>query len=394
MSDMFGDDNNAKNSSDDFAKMFEQSLGKTQKTFEKGVKVQAEIMTLGRDNVFVLVDGREGVVARGEFKTNGIETPLKVGDRVDLYVTKVTESLLELTPKPSHKSLADDLEEAFDFETPVEGKVIEVVNGGYRVEVLHKLAFCPFSQMDSRSTTDNSRYVGMKYSFLITKFDGGKNIVLSRRKLLDLEKAEFEGNFLQTTKPGATLQGRVSRLEKFGAFVELQGGVEGLIHISELGWSRVGHPSEVVRVGEEVTVKVLEISEDDAGRLRISLSRKQADEDPWLQVQREFPSGTTINAVIKSSERFGLLMELKPGIVGLLPKGALKESPNEREIEAKKPGEKLRVVVQSVNIPDRRVSLSLPSELDDVSWQEYSKSSNSGFGTLGDQLQGLIKKKS
>jgi small subunit ribosomal protein S1 len=393
MSDMFGDDNRDPKDSNDFAKMFEQSLGRQQKSYEKGARVTAEVMTIGKQNVFVLIDGREGVVAREDFKKDGVEAPLKVNDKLELYVTKVTDSLLELTTKASHKSLGEDLEEAFDFETPVEGKVIEVVNGGYRVEVLHKLAFCPFSQMDSKPATDNSIYVGKKYSFLITKYEGGRNIVLSRRRLLDLEKAETEGTFLQKTKVGDMLSGRVMRLEKFGAFVELAAGVEGLVHISELGWSRVAHPSEVIAVGDEVSVKVLELSEDDAGRLRISLSRKQADQDPWLEVQKDFPVGTAVVGTIKSSERFGLLIEIKPGIVGLLPKSSFKESSMERELETKKAGEKLKVLVQLVNSQDRRISLGLPREQDDVSWQEYTKNSHSGFGTLGDQLQSLMKKK-
>lgn len=396
MSDMFGDDNNDSRDSNDFAKMFEQSLGKQQKSYDKGARVTAEIMTLGKQNVFVLIDGREGVVPREDFKKDGVETPIKVGDKIDLFVTKVTESLLELTTKASHQSLGEDLEEAFDFETPVEGKVIEVVNGGYRVEVLHKLAFCPFSQMDSKPTTDNSIYVGKKFSFLITKYEGGRNIVLSRRRLLDLEKAETEGQFLEKTKVGDMLEGTVTRLEKFGAFVELASGVEGLIHISELGWSRVAHPSEVIAPGDRVTVKVIELHEDDAGRLRISLSRKQADQNPWEEVQKDFPVGTSVMGTIRSSERFGLLIEIKPGIVGLLPKSSFKESSLERELETKKPGEKLKVIVQLVNPQDRRISLGLPREQDDTSWQEYSKGSpggGSGFGTLGDQLQGLLKKK-
>jgi small subunit ribosomal protein S1 len=395
--DIFGDveeKQNEASETEDFGQLFEQSMGGATVKFSKGERVKAEVLTVGKENIFVLVKGREGVLSRAEFKVDGREELPQPADVIELFIVRETESMLELTKKTSAKALGEDLEDAYDMELPVEGRVTEVVNGGFRVEVHHKLAFCPISQMDSKLISDPTSWIGRKETFLITKLEGGRNIVLSRRKLLDMEKATFEGAFIQTAKPGQLFNGRISRLEKFGAFVELEGGIEGLIHISELGWSRVAHPSEVVTVGELVSVKLLEISEDAAGRLRISLSRKQTDQDPWLTVEKEFPVGTSIQGQIRSHERFGFFIELKPGVVGLLPKSALKEVANEREMENKKSGERILVTIQNVNSLDKRISLSLPKEQEDGSWKEFSKDKkvDSGFGTLGDQFKVLLKK--
>jgi small subunit ribosomal protein S1 len=389
---MFGDDD-SQNKKDDFGAMFEQSIQGYTKSYGKGDKVTAEVVTLGRDEIFVNVGGRDGLVPRSEFVDAEGGLKVQIGDQVTLYVIKSQEGLLVLSAKASSKAMSDSLEDAFDFETPVEGRVTEVVNGGFRVNVMGKSAFCPLSQMDSKPITEPESYIDRKFEFQITKFEQkGRNIVVSRRRILDMEKLENQGSFMDTHKAGDLLQGRVSRIENYGAFVELVSGIDGLVHISEVSWSRLAHPSEALAVGQEVSVKILKIEEDALGRLKISLSCKQAEEDPWMTAYKDFPVGSVHTAKILSKERFGFLMEIKPGIVGLLPKSAFREVADEREMEKKNSGQTLKVQIQNVNTVEKKIALSFPKDQEDTSWQGFTGSgtvSGKGLGTLADQFKNL-----
>lgn len=388
--DIFGDVMTSKNESD-FATLFESSLKNYTKKYEKGDKVIGQIITIGKDEVFVNIDGRDGVFPKSEITDSDGKLMQQIGESATLYITKTGGELLQLSTKPSSKALGETLEDAFDFETPVEGRVTEVTNGGYKVQILGKMAFCPISQIDLKPSTEPEKYLNRKFEFIITKYENkGKNIVVSRRKVLDQEKAESQGQFLQDHQIGDVVNGTVTRLESYGAFIELGAGLEGLLHISEISWTRIAHPSEALQLGQDVTAKIIKMDEDETGRIKISLSRKQVDENPWDHVAKEFPVGTLVTGKIREKERFGLLVEIKPGVVGLLPKSVLKESSMEKEIDAKKLGESIKLVVANVNPVDRRISLALPKDQDDLSWQEFSGGKTSGFGSLGDQLKGLF----
>ena len=392
MRDMFGDDD-SQNKKDDFGAMLEQSLQGYTKTYSKGDKVTAEVVTLGREEVFVNVSGRDGSVPRSELMDANGELKVQVGDTLNLFVIKSQDGLLVLSAKASGKAMADGLEDAFDFETPVDGRVTEVVNGGFRVALLGKTtAFCPMSQMDSKPITEPESYIDKKFEFIITKFEGARNIVVSRRRVLDMEKLENQGSFMDKYKIGDVLNGRVARIENYGAFVELASGIDGLVHISEISWSRLAHPSEGLELNQEITVKIIKIEEDAAGRLKISLSRKQAEEDPWMTAYKDFPVGSVHSGKIISKERFGFLMEIKPGIVGLLPKQAFREVADEREMEKKNPGEILKVQIQKVDTLEKRISLSFPKDQEDTSWQGFTggaPAAGKGLGTLADQFKNL-----
>jgi small subunit ribosomal protein S1 len=378
----------------DFARMLEASLSGKSLDLKKGDRVEAEVLTLGRDDIFVSVHGQDGVIPRSELSDEKGNVTVKVGDKVILFVIKKKESLYSLTAKVSSKALAESIEDAFDFETPVDGRVTEAVNGGFRVEVMHKIAFCPMSQMDSKPIQNPEDYIGKKFTFIISEFgEKGRKFVVSRRKLLDIERAEDEGKFMDQVEVGAQLTGQVTRLEAFGAFVKLNLGVEGLVHISELGWSRVNHPSEVVKVGDAVTVKVLKIDEDDRGRLKVSLSCKQAGEDPWVKDSQGLQVGQTFEGKIKEQAHFGWLIEIRPGLVGLLPKSLLRESMDEKAVSEKKPGHTVRVVINSVQPAERRISLSLPRSQDEGDWADLKITPGKSMGTLGDQFANLFDAK-
>ncbi len=396
MSDIFGDDDKNGKKKDDFGAMLEASLKGLEVKFSKGDKVEAEIMTIGKDDVFVNIKGKDGMVLKQELLDAEGQFKHKVGDQVTLYVVKNKDSIVQLTARASHQALSENMEDAVDFETPVEGKVTEVCNGGFRVQVFHKTAFCPISQMDLKQITSPEEYVGKKFEFIITKYEGGgRNIVVSRRKLLDVERLENEGSFIERTKVGSLLSGRVTRFEKFGAFVEIAPGIEGLVHISEIGWSRLEHPSEALNINDAIEIKVIKIEEDDRGRLKISLSRKQAGDDPWKETIKTLSVGQSIEGKIREKAHFGWFIEIRPGIVGLLPKSAMREATDEKAIEQKKVGETLHLQIASINADDRRISLSLPRDQDDTAWESFSLAGKDSkdMGTLGDQFSKLFGKK-
>ena len=285
--DQFGDEIN-KHSQNDFTFLFEQSLGSVGKKLSVGDNFSGEILSINKEEAFLSTPTtQDAMILISELMDENKQLKYKVGDRLDVVVIKTKGGEIRVTKEGSRKANSDldSLEDAYDMELPIEGRVTEVCNGGFRVAIQNKIAFCPVSQMDYK-VQDHQSYVNKKYEFLITQLDPkGRNIVVSRRRLLDQQKVESEGQFLESMKPGEILQGTISRLEKFGAFVDLGKGVEGLIHISELGWSRVQDPTEIVQTGQSVSVKLLKAEEMD-GRLKISLSLKQAggEGDPWMKV--------------------------------------------------------------------------------------------------------------
>lgn len=394
--DVFGDEittttNNTK--SQDFASLFEDSaggIGGVGKKLSTGLAYTAEILSISKEEAFVSTPShQDAMIMRNDLLDENKELKYKVGDRIDVVVTSVRGSEIRVTRAGQKKSNPDmdSLEDAHDMELPVEGRVLEVCNGGFRVEIMKKTAFCPLSQMDYK-VIDQPSYIGKKFDFLITQFDPrGRNLVVSRRKLLDLQKAENEGEFLSNTKPGDIVNGTVKRFEKFGAFIELGGGVEGLCHISEIGWSRIQDPSEVLSLGQTVQVKVLKVEEVD-GRVKISLSVKQAggDGDPWSMVPEKFKIGSVHTGIVEKKEAYGLFVQIAPGITGLLPRAKWRDSTEAASYENKKKGDTFPVSVDEVLFELKRISLGIPGLAEDNTWREHSaaggtQKAGTGFAT-------------
>lgn len=375
------------NNSQDFASLFEQSLQSAGKRLTVGDKFRAEVLSLGKEDSFVSTGSpKDAVIATADLLDENKIPKYKVGDFIDVIVVKAKGDDLRVVMKGSKSAPADieSLEDAFDMELPVEGKVLEVVNGGYRVQIQGQLAFCPFSQIDGKPVTDTAAMVGKKFEFLITQFDARKkNVVVSRRRLLDLQKAENEGAWLESHKVGDILNGVVTRTEQFGAFVDLGGGVEGLVHVSEIGFVRLKHASEGVNVGDPVQVKILKIEEQEDARLRISLSIKQAGGvgDPWMQVPVNFPVGTIVDGTVDKKENFGLFVVLTPGINGLLPRSKWRDAVDSATYENKKKGDPIKVRIDEILFEQRKIALGLPTEAEDNSWRDHQKAAG-GFGAL------------
>lgn len=391
--DIFGDDVNDKKSFEDFEQMFAQSEKGFKARLSVGDQFTGEILSIGKEESFVSTGTPvDGMIFTRDLLDENKQVKYNVGDMIDCVVVATKGGEIRVAKKGALNAATDSLEDAFDMELPVEGKVTEAVNGGFRVSVQGKTAFCPISQIDSKFVQDASEYVGRKFEFLVTQFDAkGRNIVVSRRKLLDLQKAEHEGMFMQKHQPGALLEGKIVRLEKFGAFVELEAGVEGLVHLSELSWSRVHSPQEVVSVGQTVTVKLLKTEEVD-GRLKISLSLKQADGEgnPWHSVPTRFPVGTVVAGKVEKKETYGLFVNIAPGVTGLLPKSKWRDSVDAAKFENKKRGDDITVQIDQVMYEDKKISLGVPGEGEDHSWRAHQTgATGSGFASLGDALKGL-----
>ncbi len=405
----------------EFAQLLEGSFKQTQKRLSSGDRVKSEILSIGKEDVFVSTGTmHDGIVRRQELVNAEGQFTHQVGDWIDLYVTQVRGSEIYLSPKAGANQISEDLEDAFDQMLPVEGRVAEVCKGGFRVAILGKLAFCPISQMDVKRIETPEDYVGQRFEFLITQLtERGRNIVVSRRRLLDEQKSLSQATFAEEHRAGDLISGRVTKLEKFGAFVEIQAGLEGLVHISELAWSRVGDPKEVVHVGQEVQVKILKIESlpEMEGRLKISLSLKQASpesatpttgegssidqrarlekNDPWAAVAMKFPVGTVVSGTIQRKEAYGVFVQLADGVVGLLPKSKAKED-SHFHYEKLKLKDTVTVQVDELRLQERRISLGLPKEEGERDWKSFNASgqvAGSAFGTLGDQLRAALDKK-
>jgi small subunit ribosomal protein S1 len=298
----------------DFAAMLEASL--QAKQYEKGQTIQGTIVAFGHDVAFVDVGGKgEAVVELDELKNEDGVLEVAVGDRIHAVVVSASGGLT-LSRKLARGAATDrQLMEAFHAHLPVEGKVEREVKGGYDVRIGRQRAFCPMSQIDIARTIDRAGHIGRVYSFRITDYrEGGRNIVVSRRALLEQERQARADEVRRSIVPGAVLKGRVVSVREYGAFVDLGGGIQGLLHVSDMEWSRVSDAAQAVAVGDEITVKVLRV---DEATQKIALGVKQLSEDPWLMVPGTFEVGQVRTGRVTRIAEFGAFVELAPGIEGL-----------------------------------------------------------------------------
>ncbi len=390
--DLFGDE--PSNQGQDFKSLFESSVAGGLQRPKVGDGFQAEILSIGREEVFVkLNSATEGILLVTEILDKEKNREFKVGDLIDVVVTRVRDGEYRVSRKGNKKSNADldSLEDAYDMELPVEGRVIEPCNGGYRVQVMNATAFCPISQIDFRVSTEPDAYVGKKFDFIITQFDARKkNVVVSRRKLLDLQRAENEGETLNRVKPDDLLDGKITRVETYGAFCEIEAGIEGLIHVSELSWSRTHDARLAIQPGANVRVRVLKI-EDVEGRLKISLSIKQggSETDPWIVIEQNYPVGSNHEGTVEKKEVYGLFVNIGPGVTGLLPKSKWRDHLESKTYDSKKAGDKVKVRVDQINLADHKMSLGPAGDSDDESWKAHTTSGKTTgkLGTFADLLK-------
>lgn len=291
-----------------------------------GEVVRGRVIAVGQATAFVAIGGKgEATIDLAEFRDPASgEVTLAVGDLLEATVVDDGQRsgavvLKRTLGRGGH--LPAELEQAMAHRIPVEGLVTGENKGGFEVQIGAVRAFCPGSQIDRRRPGERApaaQYIGQRFLFRITKIESsGRNVVVSRRELLEEEAAAQAAQTWERLHVGAVVRGRVTSLRDFGAFVDL-GGVEGLIHISQLGYGRVHDPSEVLQVGQEVEAQVLKIEDAQTGRRQVALSLKALAPDPWVTARERFPAGTTVRGTVRRLEPFGAFVEIAPGLDGLV----------------------------------------------------------------------------
>jgi len=379
---------------DDFAAMFEAS--EQARRIEKGRTITGTIVAIGEESALVDVGGKsEAEIDVAELKNEDGQLEVAVGDRIQAMVVSTAGGLKLSRKLALGAASARQLEDAFDAGLPVEGKVERDVKGGYEVRIARQRVFCPFSQIDIIRNTEPAQHIGRVYRFRITEYrEGGRSIVVSRRALLEEEQKAAAAETRKSVVEGAVITGRVVSVRDFGAFVDL-GGIQGLLHISEMAWARVSDASQVAKPGDEITVKVLRV---DADRQKISLGLKQLLGDPWSKVGEAYEAGQLCSGRVARVADFGVFLELEPGVEGLIPAS---ETGVGRDGDLKKAfpiGSDAQVVVVDVDAAARRIRLSVTGvqkmrEADEVreyTEREESKPSES-FGSMADKLRDALK---
>ena len=371
---------------EDFAAMFaasEQHKPRTKRP-KIGDLIQGKVITIGKEAVFVDLGGKaEGQLERGQVSDNEGKLLVKVGDTIEARIVSDAGGVLMLRTKLSRGPEARaELAQAFELGLPVEGLVSEVIKGGVSVDVAGVRGFCPASQLDTRFVEDLNVYVGQRLTFKITRYEA-RNLVLSRRALLEVEQEKQAVETRKKLAPGVVLRGKVVSFKPFGAFVDL-GGIEGMLHVSELGFARVDKPDDVLRVGQELDVAVLKIDGD-----RISLSLKALANDPWVDATSRLAEGARIKGTITRLQPFGAFVEIAPGVEGLVhisELGAGRRINHPKEVVAV--GQEVEAAVLAIDHEKRRLSLSMAASqdatADDVAAAPRAPQK---LGTLGDLLQ-------
>ena len=346
-----------------FARMLAESEMDTGPELEPGDRVRGKVISIGKDHVYIDTGTKiDGVADKEELLDKEGNFTLEEGDTVELFVVSRKQGEIRLASSFGAYGGVQQLMQAMEQEIPVQGRVKETCKGGFRVQVMgNHLAFCPMSQMDNRMVDDAQSLVGEALPFLISRVEAnGRNIVVSRRALQDKEQAESLHEFTRKYQPGDFFQGKVTRIEPYGVFVEVAPGLEGLVHISEMSWSRSLAPDEIVSVGDLVHVNLLGIEEKGKGQVRIGLSMKQAQADPWDSITELFEPGSVVEGVVTRVAPFGAFVEISPGIEGLVHVSEMsylkRVNKPEDEVET---GQKLRVKVKGIEFLERRISLSM-----------------------------------
>ncbi len=383
--------NNSDDNSKDFADLLNSYEEEQQGPIQVGDRLKGKIISIGREHIFVDTGYKvDGVIERSELADEEGNLPYEVGDTIDAFVMSRRGGEIRLSKAISGIGGLSILEDAHEKEVPIEGKVLEVVKGGYRVEVVKRKAFCPFSQMDLFRIEDNSVHIGKTYLFLITELEeDGNNIILSRKTLLQQEQAKVKEAFFERMEKGAVVEGTINRIMPYGAIVELADGIEGMVHVSEMSWSRILSPEDIVHVGEKITVKVLSI-EDDAkpGRKRIALSMKQVGDDPWGSVLNRFKPGDRLRAKVTRIAEFGVFVEIAQGIEGLVH---ISEMSYKKRV--KKPqdlvsvGDEVDVMIKDISPESKRISLSM-KEAEGDPWIALSERFK-----IGQVVEGTLERK-
>lgn len=325
-----------------------------------GERISGRVAKIGKDTVFVDLGGKsEGLADIGEFLDSKGNLTVKTGDPVEMRVTSTKDGIhLTKGMRLQGADLVEALEEAKENLIPVEGKVSGVNKGGFEIDLSGIRAFCPLGQIGLIFCEKPEEHLGARYPFRIVEIkERGKNIVVSRRALLEEEREKKSEETLERLKPDLECEGKVTKLTNFGAFVDL-GGIEGLVHISEISHGRINHPSGVLQPGQEVTVKVLKIEPDKEGKPKISLSIKALEPDSW-EKGLGFEEGEIIRGRVSRLTDFGAFVEVAPGVDGLVHVSEISYERLSHPSRLLKEGDGVDVLVMGIDSEAHRISLSI-----------------------------------
>ncbi|WP_214472354.1 30S ribosomal protein S1 [Mesorhizobium sp. dw_380] len=372
---------------DDFASLLEESF--TTGHSGEGQVVKGTITAIEKDMAIIDVGLKvEGRVPLKEFGVKGKDTTLKVGDTVEVYVERIENALGEAMlsrEKARREESWVRLEEKFTKGERVEGVIFNQVKGGFTVDLDGAVAFLPRSQVDIRPIRDVSPLMHNPQPFEILKMDRRRgNIVVSRRTVLEESRAEQRSEIVQNLEEGQVVEGVVKNITDYGAFVDL-GGIDGLLHVTDMAWRRVNHPTEILNIGQTVKVQIIRINQETH---RISLGMKQLESDPWSEIGTKFPIGKKIKGTVTNITDYGAFVELEPGIEGLIHVSEMSwTKKNVHPGKILSTTQEVDVVVLEVDPAKRRISLGLKQTLENP-WEAFARSH-----PVGSQVEGEVKNK-
>ena len=368
---------------EDFALLFEES-SKTSQRFEPGQKIKSRVTGISGDFAYLDLSGKsDGVVDLKEFFDEDGGCTIKEGDEIEVFFVSYEKGLRKFTTLIhgySTHSLGG-IRDAYDAGLPVNGRVTTELKGGYEVQVGKVRCFCPFSHIDLRGTRETEAYMGQTFPFRILEYkENGRNIILSRRVLLEEEQENQKKQFKESLKPGMDITGKVRSMQNFGVFVDI-GGIDGLIPLSELSWGKGEKPADLFNIGDAVTVKIIDI---DWERGRLTLSLKAILPDPFLRVQEKYPPESMVRGTVARLETFGAFVNLEPGVDGLIPiskLGAGRRIKHPKEVL--EVGQLIEAQVLEVNPEKRRISLSMEQK---IAFEDIEPPS------AGDLIDGIVER--
>ncbi len=371
--------------SESFAELFEESLSNTQ--LRSGAIIIGTVMDITSEAVIVNAGLKsEGVIPRSQFLNTDGEIEVEVGDQVEVALDAVEDGYgaTRLSREKAKRDQAwKQLEKAHEADETVIGRINGKVKGGFTVELSDIRAFLPGSLVDVRPVRDTTYLEGKDLEFKVIKLDRRRNnVVVSRRAVVEQEYSEERDKLLENLQEGQEIKGVVKNLTDYGAFVDL-GGIDGLLHITDMAWKRVKHPSEVVDIGDEISVKVLKF---DRERNRVSLGLKQMGDDPWVNLSRRYPEGTRMFGKVTNIADYGCFVEIEEGVEGLVHVSEMDwTNKNVHPSKIVSLGDEVEVMVLDIDEERRRVSLGI-KQCKPNPWDEFAATHNKG-----DHVTGSIK---
>ncbi len=371
--------------SESFAELFEESLIKTE--MRPGAMLMGTVVDIENDMIIVSTHSKsEGVIPKWQFLNNDGELEVAIGDEVevalDLFEDGLGATLLSRDKAKKNKAWSE-LEHAFDKEATIIGRITGKVRGGFTVAVGALRAFLPGSLVDVRPIRDTTFLENRDLEFKVIKIDQKRNnVVLSRRAVVEKEYSAEREELLKTLEEGAVVTGVVKNLTDYGAFIDL-GGIDGLLHITDMAWRRVRHPSECVEIGQEIKVKVLKYDKD---KNRVSLGMKQMGEDPWQNIARRYPAGTRVFGKVNNLTDYGCFVEIEEGVEGLVHVSEMDwTNKNVNPSKLVQLGDDVEVMVLEIDEERRRISLGM-KQCKTNPWDDFAATHNKG-----DKISGKIK---